>query len=134
MSAPNPRTEAVLEALLRMLPTGRANALPGSVIAHEIGIAERTLREVVGDTGDVLVEPLAEERSTRLVCQLGLQPVERLHVRRVGNDEVPACRCVVDVPLTELDGEAESSRVLTGERERGARDVHADHRRVGTLV
>src|SRR5713101_8208477 len=42
-----------------------------------------------GRACDLHVEAGAEECTLRLVVQLGLQPVERVDVRRVGDDELP---------------------------------------------
>ena len=80
-----------------------------------------------------------DERLTRLpVANLGLEPVDllRQHVRRVGDDEVPATvrKAAVEIPLAQVDGDARSRHVRTGHLERPRRGVDASHLRTGVLV
>ena len=70
----------------------------------------------------------------RLVVQLGLQPLERVDVRRVRDDEIPAGGRALEPAFAQLDVEAERLRVLARERERVLRDVDSDDLRVGALV
>jgi len=81
-----------------------------------------------------VMEPGAEESSLRLEAELRLQPVERVDVRRIRDDEVPPLRGGLHALFAELDLETDARGVLAGERERLLRDVDARHPRVGPLV
>src|SRR5439155_6113573 len=83
---------------------------------------------------DALVEADPEERAFRLVAELRLEPFERVDVRRVRDDEIPAGRGVADIAFAQLDVEAEQLGVFARERQRVGRDVDAHDVRILALI
>src|SRR5258707_828537 len=73
--------------------------------------------------GDLLVEPGAEERALGLEAELRLEACERVDVRRIGDDEIPALGGGVEALLSELEVEPEPFRILARECKRDGRDV-----------
>src|SRR5581483_1520704 len=103
-----------------------AVSLAGADLEHERARA-CALREPLVQTG-------ADERELRLVAQLRREPVERVDVRRVRDDEIPAVLRGLEAADFQLDVESEVFCVLARERERGLRLVDARDLRVRPLV
>src|SRR5581483_4911284 len=69
--------------------------------------------------GESLLQAGPDEGDLGLEAKLRLRTVERAHVRRVGDDEVPALRRRLETGEPQLDLQVQALRVLTREAEGG---------------